>query len=681
MARVHERPRPPHCGRMRRAPGLRRATLLFLAAALASSATAPTAAGAGTRSRAVRGEEAVAALGDRLEAVAAQHGKSPAWLARTLRADRTLGVGPGGSIFCSEEPVGSRDGAAERFAAADTDDAPFPLDETFRLHSRPGARRVVYLDFDGHVLSGTVWNSLNGGRDIACPPFDFEGGAAVFTVDEATRIQQVWERVAEDYAPFDVDVTTEYPGEDAMVRSTQGDDRYGTRVLVSPISGYFGNYGGYSYIGVFNSIGDYYKPALVFPEKLEYSEKYVGECCSHEAGHNLGLYHDGTTSGLTYYTGHGSGETGWAPIMGSGHRKNLTQWSKGEYAGANNTEDDLAIIQTRGLDLRPDDHGDAPAAATTLAGPGELRATGVIEHAGDTDVFALQTGAGTVTVCVAPAPRGPDADLSVEVRAADGSLLASANPLDLLSAGVTATAPAGTVYVAVTGTGLGDPATGYSAYGSLGGYSLTATAVEPAGGPGNVPPTALAVMRPSEGYAPMSAFFDGTGSSDPDGGIVSLLWEFGDGSSAGGPLASHLYAVPGTYTARLTVADDAGALAARELRVVVRPDPGAVLRIALVSMEVVPERGGLEVRALVRVTTPADRPVGGVRVAAEWGGAHEGAASGTTSADGLVRLRSGRLTRSGDVSLSVTGLAKPGYVHDPSLDRTTGGSVTVGGRY
>lgn len=37
--------------------------------------------------------------------------------------------------------------------------------------------------------------------------------------------------------------------------------------------------------------------------------------CSHEVGHSVGLYHDGVNSS-SYYWGHGSGATSWAPIMG-----------------------------------------------------------------------------------------------------------------------------------------------------------------------------------------------------------------------------------------------------------------------------------------------------------------------------------------------------------------------------
>src|SRR6185295_10130611 len=172
-------------------------------------------------------------------------------------------------------------------------------------------------------------------------PFDFEGGPSVFTSNELTAIQQIWQRVTEDYSIFDVDVTTQDMGEAALTRSSSSDENYGMRVLISPISQYFGQYGGIAYIGAFDDVGDYYKPALVFPENLgPNGEKYVAEAASHEAGHTLGLNHDGTTTGTEYYQGNGSGVTSWAPIMGVGYYCNMVQWSKGEYPGANNTQDD-----------------------------------------------------------------------------------------------------------------------------------------------------------------------------------------------------------------------------------------------------------------------------------------------------------------------------------------------------
>ena len=40
--------------------------------------------------------------------------------------------------------------------------APYPYDQTFLLHSLPGANRTIFLDFDGHTVSNTGWNHNSG---------------------------------------------------------------------------------------------------------------------------------------------------------------------------------------------------------------------------------------------------------------------------------------------------------------------------------------------------------------------------------------------------------------------------------------------------------------------------------------------------------------------------------------
>lgn len=45
-----------------------------------------------------------------------------------------------------------------------TSTALYPLTQTFLLHSRPGAAKVIYLDFTGNVTTGTSWNSTCSGR-------------------------------------------------------------------------------------------------------------------------------------------------------------------------------------------------------------------------------------------------------------------------------------------------------------------------------------------------------------------------------------------------------------------------------------------------------------------------------------------------------------------------------------
>jgi Tol biopolymer transport system component len=84
---------------------------------------------------------------------------------------------------------------------------------------------------------------------------------------------------------------------------------------------------------------------------------------------------------------------------------------------------------------------------------------------------------------------------------------------------------------------------------------------------GNLRPAASMSAAPTEGSAPLTVSFDGSASSDGDGGVTSHTWDFGDGASAPGGTTSHTYSAPGTYTAVLTVADQEGdtATASREI--------------------------------------------------------------------------------------------------------------------
>jgi glucose/arabinose dehydrogenase/PKD repeat protein len=79
----------------------------------------------------------------------------------------------------------------------------------------------------------------------------------------------------------------------------------------------------------------------------------------------------------------------------------------------------------------------------------------------------------------------------------------------------------------------------------------------------NNPPTAVATASPTQGAAPLTVNFDGTGSSDPDpGNAISFAWDLdGDGLYDDSTLASptHTYNTPGSYTVRLNVTDNHGA--------------------------------------------------------------------------------------------------------------------------
>ncbi len=304
-----------------------------------------------------QGERAIEALGDKLPEVAAWYGSTPEQFSTMLREDHTAWIDTDGHLFFVEEfPEHTAEEETHSVSAA-----LFPYDQTFKLHSLPGSKRVLYIDFDGHTTTGTAWN-LSYDDSIISPAYDLDGNPSSFSNAELDRIQDIWKLVAEDFAPFDVDVTTEDPGQDSITRSSSSDERYGTRVVMTVDNFASCGCGGFAYVGVFGYVGSYYKPAFVFNKSL------VGaaEAVSHEVGHNLGLFHDGVKGGATYYAGQGSGATGWAPIMGVGYYKQLVQWSKGEYANANNTQDDIQIIQNNGALLLADDHGNDQANASAL---------------------------------------------------------------------------------------------------------------------------------------------------------------------------------------------------------------------------------------------------------------------------------------------------------------------------
>lgn len=78
------------------------------------------------------------------------------------------------------------------------------------------------------------------------------------------------------------------------------------------------------------------------------------------------------------------------------------------------------------------------------------------------------------------------------------------------------------------------------------------------GNPANRPPIANASATPTSGPAPLAVTFTGAGS-DADGTIASYAWAFGDGGTSSVQSPAHTYASAGTFTAQLTVTDNAGA--------------------------------------------------------------------------------------------------------------------------
>ncbi len=351
-------------------------------------------------------------------------------------------------------------------------DAEFDADaelDVGTLSSKPDSFYTIYLDFDGHVTSGTTWNSrYNEGADIVSPRFALDGNAekTSFSASEKAAIYDIWLRVAEDFMPFDVNVTTVEPSSESfaagrsqrVVIGGRSSDWYGSSVL------------GISYRNSFSRSGDI--PNFVFSGSIGYDVSGIAVTVSHEVGHTLGLGHKGKGK-RTYF----SGLNGWGPIMGNPTSMELTQWSKGEYADATDTTDELLTITTKnGFGFRDDDYADTLDGAASLTitdGVGEI--AGIIERNTDVDCFVFESDGSALDFYVGGISWVTNLDVLVKVYSEDRELIQTYDPSDRLDVEFVFTEAAGTYFLTVEGTGCETGSPGiYSDYGSLGSYTVRA---------------------------------------------------------------------------------------------------------------------------------------------------------------------------------------------------------------
>jgi hypothetical protein len=296
---------------------------------------------------------------------------------------------------------------------------------------------------------------------------------------------------------------------------------------------------------------------------------------------------------------------------------------------------------------------------------------GVIETAKDRDVFSIAAGPGALRADVMPANRSPDVDIVVSLLNSAGQVLATDNPLNALNATLTYNIPAqGTYYLEVKGTGEGDPAvTGYSNYGSVGNFRLSASYVAPEG----TPPTAVISAMPNDGPAPLSVTLEGTQSHD-DGQVVFWYWDFGDGNNdVTGTLSSvgHIYQVAGNYLARLTVVDNTGlsSSTSQVINVSVPAPQASVLSIQIAQKA--NTRGLAWAVATVTVVDQFGKPLRGARVSANWNGIVVKATSALTNRYGTMNFTSPKTKALGCFNLTVTNIVSSGHPFNAASTRTS----------
>ncbi|MFO1485586.1 MAG: PKD domain-containing protein [Verrucomicrobiaceae bacterium] len=624
-----------------------------------------------------RSNEISGLLGSRLPQVAAWYDRSDAELRKLCQTEASLRMDRNGHLHYVCDgllPLQNATANAGTTSGTGGTSAALSATDTFLLHSKPGASKVIYLDFNGHTTSGTYWNSnFTGGANIITPPYSTDSTVSTaFSTTELDNIYSIWQRVSEDYAPFDVDVTTEDPGVEALRKTTTSDTQYGVRVCIggSSYDWYGAGAGGVAYLNSFTWNTD--TPAFVFPAQLgNGAAKYTAEAASHEAGHTFNLSHDGQVAhdGLAavgYYQGHAN----WAPIMGVGYYKDVTQWSKGDYPYANNTQDDTAIIAGV-VGYRADQHGDSIVNATTLTGT-SLSATGIIERRTDADLFGFTTGSGPVSITVSPAPVSPNLDIQLALYDGLGNLVTSANPTTM-GASLSTTLAQGTYYLAVDGVGTGDPLTAYDDYASLGQFSLSGTIV-PVNG--QAPVAVASNSAPLSGPAPLSVSFSSAGSYDPDGSITAYDWDFGDGTTSTAANPVHAYTAAGTYNASLVVVDNNG-LSSPAATVTVVVQNNNVVYVANIAMRLSSTKQGYQATATVTVCDQTGALKSGATVTGQWTGLTTGTVSKSTSRNGTAALTSARTKNRGTFTFTVTGITLSGYSYAPSRNVETSDSIST----
>jgi len=142
------------------------------------------------------------------------------------------------------------------------------------------AEVCIYLDYDGEILSGTLWN-INYGS----------GNTLVFSPSglSDTQKQEIRVRVSADYAKEKGFVKRIKITDSLSVFNSYPKSRRMQVIITASHEWYPESAGGVAYINSY-TWGDG-TPCFVFSKAYDYRADYIAHACSHEPGHMTGCRH------------------------------------------------------------------------------------------------------------------------------------------------------------------------------------------------------------------------------------------------------------------------------------------------------------------------------------------------------------------------------------------------------
>jgi len=188
---------------------------------------------------------------------------------------------------------------------------------------------------------------------------------------------------------------------------------------------------------------------------------------------------------------------------------------------------------------------------------------------------------------------------------------------------------------------------------------------------GNLPPIADFTYTVN---CPSVSFTDA--STDPDGTVVSWLWDFGDGNTSTQQNPTHTYAADGTYTVTLTVWDNEGEPSGPVSKIVTVNCQGVEMYVYDITQTAKIAGKNYTSTAVVTIWDTNNAPVANATVDITWSGVVSGSDSAVTGADGTVSFKSDKVKSNGPFTITVDNVTHATLPYNPALNNETSDTAT-----